>query len=109
MAAAALLCCLLAADADAEGSADAAPQAAPAAAVPRVVRIFDPAMRPVLDRPMPRLHTGRGVDQTLNQPISASWRNFGLRSILRKFADEWKIAILLDRRIDPSIGQTVVG
>lgn len=54
-------------------------------------------------KPAPDLRTGREFQGELDQAASGSWSNMELRSLLRKLSTERKIAVLLDRRIDPTI------
>lgn len=61
-----------------------------------------PPFEPVLDRPVPDRLTGRKFRMELNRPISAVWKNVPLRTLLNRLADDRQIAILLDRRIDPT-------
>ncbi len=56
----------------------------------------------VLDQPVPRYRIGKPFHQTLSKTISGSWKNVTLRAILRRISDQYEIAILLDRRIDPT-------
>lgn len=46
--------------------------------------------------------TGKRFTQTLEEPFSAAWANASLRTILRDVESTCAVAILLDRRIDPS-------
>lgn len=54
----------------------------------------------VLDRPVPDRLTGGPFRAELDRPVSASWSNLDLRSILTRIAETRRVAILLDRRID---------
>lgn len=56
---------------------------------------------PILHRPVPERVTGSDLAKVLRTQTSASWRNVRLRTILNRLANEYKIAILLDRTIDP--------
>ncbi|MEX1095633.1 MAG: hypothetical protein WED34_06255 [Planctomycetales bacterium] len=56
----------------------------------------------VLDRPVPVHRTGRAFRDALAGRMNASWRNVPRRDVLRRVADNRRIALLLDRRIDPS-------
>ena len=56
----------------------------------------------VLDRPVPERVTTGKFQAELERNLSASWRNIDLRTVLRRISDDRKIAIVLDRRIDPS-------
>ena len=55
-----------------------------------------------LDRPIPRLASVVKFRRELVQPISAEWSGVSLRHILRRISEHRKVAILLDRRIDPT-------
>ena len=46
--------------------------------------------------------TGRALQQQLEQPVSGSWSRISLRRALKRFARSVRVAIVLDRRIDPS-------
>ncbi len=56
----------------------------------------------VLNRPVPKLEFGAKFRAELDRSMSASWSNVSLRSIFRRISDQRKVAILLDRRIDPT-------
>lgn len=56
----------------------------------------------ILNRQQPRFLTERSFRHALSQPLSASWSNVGIRSILQKIQETQKISLILDRRIDPS-------
>ena len=56
----------------------------------------------VINRPVPSMHTGRNFKAALSNALTASWRNVNVRTILRGVSEDRKIAILLDRRIDPT-------
>ena len=47
--------------------------------------------------------TGPRFHAELNQATSGSWTNVELRSLLRQLSEEKGVAILLDRRIDPTV------
>lgn len=67
-----------------------------------VVLCGGPGAEVVLDRsPAPRLAGGRFTAE-LQRPLTASFKGLPLRDVLRRISDEREIAILLDRRIDPS-------
>lgn len=53
------------------------------------------------------LHTGKALQQALEQTFSASWHHVALRTILSRIGGARRIAILLDRRIDPTREMTV--
>ena len=56
----------------------------------------------VLDRPMPRRRTGTDFERALQQPISVANKFDSLRSVLTSLSTAYNVAILLDRRIDPT-------
>lgn len=67
-----------------------------------VVLCGGPGVEVVLDgSPDPRLTGGRFTAK-LQRPLTASFKGLTLRDVLRRISDEREIAILLDRRIDPS-------
>ena len=55
------------------------------------------------DRASAVLLTGPKYRQALAQPLSGSWTNIELRSLLNEVAAERHISILLDRRLNPSV------
>ena len=57
----------------------------------------------VLDRPVPPRIVSTKLEKTLDQAFSPSWNNVELRTILRSISRAGQIAILLDRRIDPTV------
>ena len=56
----------------------------------------------VLDRPVPRLSTATKFRAELERLLTLSWQNVPLRTIIRRISENQSIAILLDRRIDPT-------
>ena len=46
--------------------------------------------------------TGGALQQQLEQPVSGSWSRISLRRALKRFARSVRVAIVLDRRVDPS-------
>ncbi len=48
------------------------------------------------------LWTGQRFAEQLRQPISASWNHVSVREIFSRVTQNYRIAILLDRRIDPT-------
>lgn len=54
------------------------------------------------DSPPVPLHTGLKFQQELERALSSSWANVELRSLVIRLSSERRIAILLDRRVDPS-------
>lgn len=58
-------------------------------------------------QPMPRLLVGLPFREALHQPLSAAWDQVPLRVLLRRIETERRVAILLDRRIDPTPPYTV--
>jgi hypothetical protein len=54
------------------------------------------------DRESVRLETGRAFQQALDQPFSATWDHVDLATILRRIGETRRIAVVADRRIDPS-------
>lgn len=73
-----LICCLLSAAAGRDEPADA------------------------IDRPVPRYHVSKQFEAALNRPVAANWEHVGLRYIFGRVSSAWQIAVLLDRRVDPS-------
>ena len=49
-----------------------------------------------------RFHTGTQFRDALRKPLSASWDNMDLRTIVRRIEADKRVAMLIDRRIDPS-------
>jgi len=45
--------------------------------------------------------TGSAVDRQLEQPLTASWKEIPLREMLQALARSQRVAIFLDRRVDP--------
>jgi hypothetical protein len=45
--------------------------------------------------------TGSAVDRQLEQPLTASWKEIPLREMLQTLARSQRVAIFLDRRVDP--------
>ncbi len=45
--------------------------------------------------------TGSAVDRQLQQPLTASWKEIPLRQMLQNLGRSQRVAIFLDRRIDP--------
>ena len=54
------------------------------------------------DRATTDFLTGQKFQAELDQPLSGSWTNVELRTLLNKLASKAGIAILLDRRVDPT-------
>lgn len=54
-------------------------------------------------KPVVEFQTGQRFQTELDRTLSASWANVELRDLLRKIGDERRVAILLDRRIDPTV------
>lgn len=52
---------------------------------------------------LPDLLTGPRFHQELNQVTTGSWENVELRTLLDKLSSQRRVAILLDRRIDPTV------
>ncbi len=48
------------------------------------------------------LKTGVVLERELRRGLVATWRNVSLREISRRVSDERKVAIILDRRLDPT-------
>ncbi|WP_166830058.1 hypothetical protein [Thalassoroseus pseudoceratinae] len=61
----------------------------------------------VLNRPLPRRRTGRDFEQVLRQPVSVSNKFDSLRSVLTNLSTAYNVAIVLDRRIDPTKTPTI--
>lgn len=47
-------------------------------------------------------HTGKRLDRFNRTPISASWADASLKRILNRFSQSQRVAVFLDRRVDPS-------
>lgn len=56
----------------------------------------------ILNRDQPLYLVERNFRHALAQPISASWSNVGIRTILERIEKTQQISLILDRRIDPS-------
>ena len=54
-------------------------------------------------RPTTAFHTGAQFQTEIDRTLSASWANVELRDLLKKIGDDRRIAILLDRRVDPTV------
>ncbi len=54
-------------------------------------------------RPVTAFHTGPQFQTEIDRTLSASWANVELRDLLKKIGDERRVAILLDRRVDPTV------
>ena len=54
-------------------------------------------------RPATSFHTGAKFQTEIDRTLSASWANVELRDLLKKIGDERRVAILLDRRVDPTV------
>ena len=59
-----------------------------------------------LERPRIEYKTDREFESALADTLSAAWSNVSLRHVLHRLAETQRVAILLDRRIDP--GQDVL-
>ena len=55
-----------------------------------------------LDRRPPSLKTGKEFRDELDKPLTAAWQNVPTRRVLNRMAENRRISILLDRRIDPT-------
>lgn len=55
-----------------------------------------------VNRPVPRLLTGRALKRALASKITLTQQRVALRTILNAISATWEIGILLDRRIDPT-------
>jgi len=64
--------------------------------------LFADAKDVVLDRPIPELLVEAEFERALGHSISATWNNMRLRGIARRITENRRIAVLLDRRLDPS-------
>ncbi|MFM8218442.1 MAG: hypothetical protein ACKOJF_05910, partial [Planctomycetaceae bacterium] len=51
----------------------------------------------------PELETGPRFRQALTQPLSVAWEQVDLRTICGRIQSAGHVALLLDRRIDPSV------
>ena len=54
-------------------------------------------------RPVTEFQTGARFLTEIDRTLSASWANVELRDLLQKIGDERRVAILLDRRVDPAL------
>ena len=54
-------------------------------------------------RPVTEFQTGARFLTEIDRTLSASWANVELRDLLKKIGDERRVAILLDRRVDPTL------
>ena len=54
-------------------------------------------------RPVTEFQTGARFLTEIDRTLSASWANVELRDLLQKIGDERRVAILLDRRVDPTL------
>jgi len=54
-------------------------------------------------RSMTVFQTGPRFQTEIDRTLSASWANVELRDLLKKIGDERRVAILLDRRVDPTV------
>src|SRR5690349_18648114 len=52
---------------------------------------------------LPDFLTGPKFHQELNQVAIGSWENVELRTLLEKLSTQRRIAVLLDRRVDPTV------
>ncbi len=57
----------------------------------------------VREQPSVIFQTGSRFQSELERPLSGSWSNVELRDVLNKISRDRRIAILLDRRIDPTV------
>lgn len=55
-----------------------------------------------VDRPVPLRRTSVSFQRALAARISATWEKVPLRTIVNRISDTQKVAVLLDRRIDPT-------
>jgi len=56
-----------------------------------------------LARSAPAFQTGPRFQIEIDRQLSASWANVELRDLLKKIGDDRRVAILLDRRVDPTV------
>ncbi len=61
----------------------------------------------ILDGPAAELASGREFERRLELPISGSWDQVGLRRILDRVSETQEVALVLDRRIDPSCDRSL--
>lgn len=61
----------------------------------------------LLDRPLATCLYGSKYRDALREPLAATWDNVEPRSLLRRLGEDRQLAILLDRRIDPSTPVTL--
>ncbi|MBC8116450.1 MAG: hypothetical protein H7062_18830, partial [Candidatus Saccharimonas sp.] len=54
-------------------------------------------------RPVIEFQTGPRFQTEIDRLLSASWANVELRDLLKKIGDDRRVAILLDRRVDPTV------
>ena len=57
----------------------------------------------VSTRPVTAFQTGPRFQTEIDRPLSGSWANVELRDLLKKIGDDRRVAILLDRRVDPTV------
>lgn len=57
---------------------------------------------PILDRPVPPRAIGGELQAALDEPFAAAWEAIPLRTLLRAIAGHRHVALLLDRRLDPT-------
>jgi hypothetical protein len=68
-----------------------------------LVTVFPLGMPEVLvNRPAPKLLTGRNLQTALKQVVEVRWQKADLRYIVNQISTQLKVGIVLDRRIDPS-------
>ena len=64
------------------------------------IALSGPAVQ--LKRPAPRLNTSRAFQRALTEKVTANFLDAPLRRGLAGISAKWKVAILLDRRVDPT-------
>ena len=55
-----------------------------------------------LDQPLPEFLSGRAFEKRIGEPMIANWKGVPIRELLRSLSAERQVAIVLDRRIDPT-------
>ncbi len=69
-----------------------------------LIGVAPPGPEVVLNRPHPQLvASDKNFKKAIQRPlISATWYNSRLRSVLQQISESQRVAVLLDRRIDPT-------
>jgi hypothetical protein len=64
------------------------------------IALSGPAVQ--VQRPVPRLNTSRAFQRALSEKVTAGFVDAPLRRGLAGISAKWKVAILVDRRVDPT-------